>query len=400
MKCGHGSTAACPRPQFARSRRPWAAARLLVGACLVGLLLLGGTQAQTSGSLSVAERQDAIEEARDLMDRTFLLDPALPLEVEFRRRVQAMVDAERPRLHALLPAWVNDAVADVPGVRPRLLGWVLFGRFLNESALWRLDRADADHDRLLLRLFTHPRACDPANEARAYWAGEVVRAQRLPAAERSQWLAAETTVLRRFGLPRAVVPPRPAPSHDSLADQALDDLLQRDVQPTLPWVPALSMRLLDLSADRQSPKTSQGACLMRQWALLQALQREGGQASEATALAHRYAVLPVAADWRFAQETPLSPETPYPWSAKQMQVEGRVQVQITLDARGRPLRAHVVRRFMTAPGLGGRPPVGVETLLDEASLLRAISAPYQPPAADKLLDGQARVNVEYVWRLQ
>ncbi|MDP3225435.1 MAG: hypothetical protein Q8M96_20055 [Rubrivivax sp.] len=334
------------------------------------------------------------------LGRVFSLPAKFETDPELRASVQKLVDAELPRMQGLLASWLDQERQQAPAANVNRLSWRLRARVANEMAQWRLDLAGPRHEELLQQALMHPRACDWPKHTDSLLAVLVHQWRGVPAVNRAELLAAEATSLQRWGLPRGEMPRRPVPSADDIAAGAIDNLLQRQLQPAVPMPPVLAWRLLgdrDPVAERKGRQTR---CVLQQWATALSLGQPGDARAETAALALRYGHSPMADLWWGDSHPGVSASDGYPDLARSLEVEGTVQVAYSLDAKGQLQQALVERRDIRVPGTPGRRAVALETLLDAASLARVADMTHAKPRPEEVQQGRATRRIEFVWQLK
>lgn len=349
------------------------------------------------GSMSSAGAQDiqAVDEgivADPLrwMELVFTVVPQAPVEPALRAAAEEIAKAHKARLPGLLKTWLaQERAAMGSDAPPEQLSARLHARLANELALWRLRDGGRAFDDAWLALLERPQACRGLGK-HGYYSDLVLLWQSAPASRRTALLDAERRLLEAWSADPPRVPPRPAPS----ATDALHTAIARAPIPgggvRLPMPPILAANLFKDDVKIGELRGSV-QCAVHQWGLRQALAQPGARRDQAW-LAWRYAMLPRADLW-YSQAEPEPDDGEYPKFAQHWQVEGRVMVELRLDAQGQPQPARVLSRAITVPGVRGVPPVAFETLLDERSIARA-------QRASAARTGAASPRIEIVWRLE
>ena len=168
-----------------------------------------------------------------------------------------------------------------------------------------------------------------------------------------------------------------------------------------PMAPVLAGRLFD--RDRKPGQADGGdrweKCAKSQWWL--ASQLASGKIDKMTALTlYRYSTMadarefaPATVGQKAAAARPSAEKQAYPPVAAYFNVEGSTTMEAHTDEQGKFLKAQVVARKITVPGVYDNPPIAFESLLDAASLDYAEKRHKYPPS------NNPTVRFEIDWHL-
>jgi hypothetical protein len=353
-----------------------------------------------SQQLDAQARQSLLQPHFALLDAAFTIPPKYLVDADLRESVQAMVTAEMPRMRKLVQSWLDEELAKAPQEGRGRVPWRVWARLVNEMALWQLDRDGPAHEHLLQQAFLQPGACEWTDTTTSYLALLLQVWRQVPLAKRSELLTSELTLLRRWGLPRALVAAPPQPSSYDMAVQVSGDLLAGRAVPTRAMPPMLAWRLLGEEKLPESAADRHTRCLMDQWMLAMDMQQGAASISEAAARRHRFGRMPTADVWMNGRSNAAAAPTEYPELARWLEIEGSIMVQFTLNARGLLQSSKVVKREITMPGVGAQRPVAMEMMLDEASLVRAAAMKHAVPEPESLQQGMVVKSVTFNWKLK
>jgi hypothetical protein len=361
----------------------------------------GGAVAQAAAGAAVAgasidsaraevAREQVIDNLNGWAERLFSLPAAMSLDADLRRDAEALLAEHRTRVRASAAAWVAEEQSLLGAdASAGALSLPVMARLANELALWQLDSTGETHDALMLRALRSPVFCR-ARSTIAPVHTLLAALQSLPAPERAAALAAQRSLLQRWGQPREV-PPRPdlhLPDHALAALQGLRALARPVHEPPLP--PVLAWNQLSTPPRTLGPAHR---CALLQWALQREDLRQAPAAEQLNLL--RYGLLFVAADWLSERDAPAVNDAGYPTLAARFEVTGDIAVAGRVRSSGEGLEAlRIVAREINVPGIRGVRPVAFDTALDAASLERAAAV-----TLDRATPGVAR-TLSFNWRLQ
>lgn len=352
--------------------------------------MISGTSWAADADAVQASRELALTTLEKFVDRHFELPADLALDAALRSDVDALATEHRRRLVSLGKEWVDQLTApDGIASLPQAIVMPLMARYLNELALWQVDTTGEAYDSLMLNTMRDPGLCR-AQDRQGPFAALAIALQRMASGDREKALAAQRTLLARWGHPRTV-PERPEPP---LADRVASALasLRAVVRPQdePPLSPMLAWNLL-----RTEPRTAHRTlqCSLLQWELQRAPTR-AASTIEKMALV-RYSLLIDPASIMGLESPEIVGSTGYPVVAQRFGVEGTITVEGRYSSKGVGLdKPRVVVRHITVPGIRDVRPIAFEPLLDPASLERAAKVEYTDGAA-----GEVR-RVDFVWRLE
>jgi hypothetical protein len=308
----------------------------------------------------------------------FKLSPALPVDADTRRRVEALAAGFAERQRPLYERWVHALIESPQGREnpTKALSQGTGPRWFAALADWRLRQGGAAHEALLRQAAVAPSTCRVDNFAGTSLDEVAALVQAVVPARRDAFMDGERQLLAQWGLPPPVVP---AGGEEPGRDIArwVQVLRRGEPHDTLPMAPLLAGLV---TAEPVQTLNHAGRCAIRQWWLANRL-RQSAVASEAVWQAWHLA---------FARDlmtlhgaTPPYPDAggsvDYPPFALQLGLVGSVTVGIERDARGRYASGTITKRELTAGTLPGRAVPMFEPLLDAPSLARA----------RKLINGQA-----------
>lgn len=332
-----------------------------------------------------------------------------PLSVELRSAAESLLIEATPGLRAKTREWARELHAHLLSdatltalQREAALSQSMFRRTMNEASLNSLDTAGGAHDAWRVEVEAKPGWCRTFWKA-PRWGEVLLQIQRLPDPQRAAALQHEREVLARWGLDRPAVPPRPAFSLDAYAATLVARVRggRPDQRPPIAMVPVVAAQLLRDNArplagsDTEDPPERGVRCAALQWAQANARAERAAVLADLAA-AFRYALMFRAEDVPqpidpLSEHAKANVEIGYPPRAARWELTGAVEVRVVRDAAGRITETSVVARKLTAPGLEGRRPVFLETVLDAASITRARALPARGPGPS---------NVEFVWKLE
>lgn len=296
------------------------------------------------------------------------------------------------RLRPLLESWVAAARAR-PGATDGEVVRSVDNRIVNELALWRLLSPGAEYDAAMLATLHVPSVCRRIQDE-ATMVAVLERLRAVPMQQRAAAVDGERRLLQGWGGPHPSVPPRPDVTLETIEAEAIERLAAAEPVAGDPMPPALANAVL---ANVRKVPVGSVRCALHQWGLGVALARP--DAVPATLLvAWRYAKMPRVAD--ILGEPAMSEKSrassdDYPPMAQMRGVTGDVTVRIPAGESGRP--AEVASRAIEVQGVDAHP-VAFETLLDEASIGRALKQP-RPPSEAASAPKEGRTII-IRWRLE
>lgn len=337
--------------------------------------------------------------AADLLQwtRELMAVPAdLPIDDAIRREAESMAQEHLSRMGPVYSRWSAEEykAAEADGQLPRLEARLL-ARYMNEVALWRLERPSTAYDAVMLQAWLRPAACRRFDDY-SYFAQHLLFVQQIPQAGRPVALAGERDLLARWDRPRQNLPPRPVPSLEDMEDDLVERLKTGSLAPRVPMVPAVAAAMLRSRPER--PTHGSLACALHQWGLAIGLAAPDSQ-RDSVITSYRYAMMPLAADWLRAPAGNSRDDDEYPPFARSYEVEGTVMLEVKTTVEGLVRRAVVVGRDITVRGVRGIRPVAFETALDEASIAKVTGMTWKVDPA-KAKDGLVTARVPVTWRLQ
>jgi len=375
--------------------------RLGVAFCLAALVPLIGPAAAAEPTVQelLAAQDRALVNSMVAWEETFFTLPSdVKLDETLREAAVQLASEHLARSRTLWPEWMAQerAASGDANLQGGTLSRPLFLHAINELAIWSLENGGPAQDDAWLKAALAPMAC--SSLPRPYFARRIAMIQAAPLDARPALLAGERDLLSRWGTKRQSLPTRPAAADLEAADQAIT-LLRAGLPITaVPMTPFLADRLFDRKR-KPDPSDRWEQCAKSQWWLASQLADGKVDRSEALTL-WRYSTMfdvnelipdsvePSAGTSRLAAGKPA-----YPLAATYFSVEGVTTVQVDTDALGNLLKARVVSRKLTVPGVRDNPPVAFETLLDAASLDLAA----KPGQLAKKSTG---FKFDAVWRLE
>jgi Gram-negative bacterial TonB protein C-terminal len=374
-----------------------------------GLALLAALALTSAGAQTVAIADQAraiiLEGSLSNLRRQFEVPADLPLAPEFRAAAIDLAAAHVQRMKFVVERWIAEEVAD-GGVElhPVALHRRVEARLLNEFAVWHLVSVDRWHQERMLSLALEPQACHVSGQVDPF-ALRLELLNRLPTDQQGRALELERRLLAAWGEPNRQLPQRPVPSVDDALRSAIDALRAGTGQFDIALPPGAAQQIHVSTSVRLEQMPDWNACLLRQWWLRTRLQAAGADRGQID-LARRYDQAPQASSWFADPPSTTRPNAAksaapeYPPFATRFEVEGKVEVEVTLDADGRPQRATVVKRLITVPGIRDVPPVAFDLVFDEFSVARALKTSFAKPDPVLAKAGHALARVELVWKLR
>ncbi|WGG49881.1 hypothetical protein [Rugamonas sp. DEMB1] len=348
-----------------------------------------------------AQDQEIVGSMLEWNKYIFNLPSNLALDPPLRQAANQIAQEHLARVRTLAPVWIAQerAVAGNPGLLSRAPSQSLNFRSINELAIWSVESGGPAQDEAWLKAALAPASCNAPSSA--YFAQRIAMIQAAPLDSRPALLAGERELLSRWGTKRQHLPPRPTTQELDAADHAIARMRAGLPVVAEPMAPALARRLFD--RDRK-PGQSTGSnrwhkCAKSQWWL--ASQLASGKIDKMTALTlYRYSTMADARDYapasvvqEGATARPNEEQPAYPPVAALFNVEGSTTVEAHTDDQGKFLKAQVVSRKITVPGVYDNAPIAFESLLDAASLDYAEKRKKYPPG------NNSTVRFELQWHL-
>lgn len=382
--------------------------RSAVWGLLAGAWLLGAGPAR-SQAVAASPPAALAAQARDNLlgwiERVFTINPQHALDAGLRAAAQAMAARHVAQMRELLPRWEAEALAAEGGapVDAAQLGRRLYLRYLNEFALWRLDRLDdAQDERLFNALIATPAWCQPQQPSVSWFDDLVGRWQRMPSADRAAFVEAEGQLLARFAAPDR----GPLPLLDSQSQRRLEQARERlrlgapapaGTPPALPMSPMLAHHALREAAGPLNEHVLR--CALQHWWLRSEAAAAPTASRRALLDAFRWATAPRAGDFDEDLRARSTDEHGYPLSGRRYEVTGSMSVRLWVDAEGRTRDAQVLSQRLSAAGVPGRM-VAFEAAFEQAARQRLFSMTMNKPDPARLKNGVEERVVELVWDLQ
>jgi hypothetical protein len=316
-----------------------------------------------------------------------VLDASLRVEIDDIKREHIA------RMQGMFKKWVVAEQAELADkATSELLVRRLWGRVMNEIALWRLQSPGTDYDDVMAESIAKQGICRLI-DGYANFSEAVIRLQAMSSDKRKIALLGERALLARWGSPRADLPPRPEKTLQALEAEVVAKL-KADSTTKAPTMPPVLAR--NLFSDKERNDKLASSCALHQWGFALATAQRGGNRASALS-AYRYAMMPMAADWLAYPAVNPGQPSDYPPLAATYEVQGSVVLQLRIDSEGQFKGATVVDRRLTVPGLHGARPVAFETSLDEATIVLAAKATYSKPDPSQLSNGVMTARREYAW---
>lgn len=359
-------------------------------AVLLPLVDSGAAETPTAQELLAAQDQETVSSMLVWNKQLFNLPDDLPLDPALRQAANQIAQEHLARVRTLGPAWIAQerAAARNPGLLSHAQIVALFARSVNELAIWSVESGGPEQDEAWLKAALAPMACyAPASP---YFSQRIAMIQAAPVDSRAVLLAGERELLSRWGTRRQHLPPRPTLQELQAADHAIARMRAGLSVTAAPMTPGLAGRLFD--RDRK-PGQSKAAdrwdrCAKSQWWL--ASQLASGKVDKMKALTiYRYSTMIDASDYapaaaqKAAAPRPSDGKQTYPPVAGFFGVQGSTITETHIDDQGKFVKAQVVARAITVPGVYDNAPVAFESLFDAAALdaaeKRHKNSPGNPP---------------------
>jgi hypothetical protein len=370
-------------------------------AVLLPLVDAAAAGTPTAQELLAAQDQEIVRSMLEWNKYTFNLPSNLALDPPLRQAANQIAQEHLARVRTLGPVWIAQERA--ASGNPSLLGRAqlesLNFHSINELAIWSVESGGPGQDEAWLKAALAPASCYAPSSA--YFAQRIAMIQAAPLDSRPALLAGERELLSRWGSKRQHLPPRPSTQELDAADHAIARMRAGLPVVAEPMVPALAARLFDRN---RKPGQSDGRarwekCAKSQWWL--ASQLASGKIDKMTALTiYRYSTMADANEFAPAsvvQKTAAAHanegKQTYPPVAAYFNVEGSTTVEALTDEQGKFLKAQVVSRKITVPGVYDNAPIAFESLLDAASLDYAEKRQKYPPG------NNTTVRFELKWYL-
>jgi hypothetical protein len=351
--------------------------------------------AQTPAPPLNRDDQEAVKHVLAFFEREFALPAQLVLEPELRVAAEDMAKQHLARMPARAVQWLQAAKGNESLTLTR--GEIesrVWARAFNEITHWRLAGAAEAADVAAQAHLLNPSICRFAG-GNGWFANLMLQLQSLPAPRRAATLAAEESLLRRWGeWPAPPLPPRV--SMAQLTQLAVERVKSGKARLDPPMPPVLAH--LTLANEPKTPSSPDTHCVHRLWGLLAAFQQPAADREELM-WSYRHAAAPDVNHW-YSPTAPTDPEPEYPPIAARWGVEGTVTVEARVNSLGKALDFRVAARSLKVMGQPMERPFAFETLLDAASLVRVGKMQFGAPEASRLNNGVAVISTSFVWRLQ
>ena len=379
-----------------------------VGA-FAGCLATAGAAPAPKPAQVQADGADArmLREFNTILLRAFALPKDLVLEPGLRAAADKLAAQHLDRMKAQLQVWIREERSaqqrEGGQARPGEVFYPVGARLLNELAHWHLEPGDADYEKATLEAIkASPQVC---NSSEIYgfidFSSRILRIQAMPPAQQQAALATESRLLERWGKPRQPAAPWPTPLPQEAAMEAVERLRAGGPRPALALPPVIAWQLLSerIAYDKMPV---QYRCVFQRWWLLENLAK--GQPAAAVLNAFRYGTM-VTATSRFGDffdspedkqaEAPPTGAPVFPSVAQRFEAVGSISVAREFDASGKTVRASVVERKITVPGIRGVRPIAFEDAFDAVSVqhvLKLRAPDTSKPAPEKVF--------QMVWSLE
>lgn len=343
------------------------------------LLPLAGSAAAatpTAQELLATQDQETIGTMTTWHKQVFQLPDDLQLDPSLRQAANQIAQEHLARVRAAAPAWIAQARAASgnSGLLSRAQMEALYARSVNELAIWSVESGGPAQDDAWLNAALAPAACDMPGSP--YFSRRIALIQTAPADSRAALLAGERELLSRWGSKRQHLPARPTAQELNAADHAIARMRAGQKIAAAPMPPGLAGRLFDLDRKPDQPSWAErwDKCAKSQWWL--ASQLASGKVDKITALnIYRYSTMIDAKDYvpealvqNAAARRPGEAKPAYPPVAAFFGAEGSTIIETHADDQGRFLKAQVISRKITVPGVSDNAPIVFETLFDAAAL--------------------------------
>lgn len=345
--------------------------------CAALVPLVGSTAAATptAQELLATQDQETIGTMTNWHKEVFQLPDDLTLDPSLRQAANQIAQEHLARVRTAAPAWIAQARAASgnTGLMSRAQMEVLYARSVNELAIWSVESGGPAQDEAWLKAALAPAACDMPGTA--YFSRRIAMIQAAPADSRAALLAGERELLSRWGTRRQHLPVRPTAQELNAADYAIARIRAGQKIAAAPMTPGLAGRLFDLDRKPDQPSWADrwDKCAKSQWWL--ASQLASGKVDKIAALTiYRYSTMLDAKDYvpasvvQAAAQRPGEGKPAYPPVAAFFGAEGSTIIETHTDDQGKFLKALVVSRKITVPGVSDNVPILFETLFDAAAL--------------------------------
>lgn len=345
-------------------------------AALVPLVGSAAAATPTAQELLATQDQETIGTMTNWHKEVFQLPDDLALDPSLRQAANQIAQEHLARVRTAAPAWIAQARAASgnQGLMSRAQMEALYTRSINELAIWSVESGGPAQDEAWLKAALAPAACDMPGTA--YFSRRIAMIQAAPADSRAALLAGERELLSRWGTRRQHLPARPTAQELNAADYAIARIRAGQNIAAAPMTPGLASRLFDLDRKSDQPSWVErwDKCAKSQWWL--ASQLASGKVDKIAALTiYRYSTMLDAKDYvpasvvqKAAAQRPGDGKPAYPPVAAFFGAEGSTIIETHTDGQGKFLKALVVSRKITVPGVSDNVPILFETLFDAAAL--------------------------------
>ncbi len=358
-------------------------------AALLPLVGSAATAPPTAQELLAAQDKELVSGMLEWEKRLFSLPNELALDPPLRQAANDIAQAHLERVRTLWPAWIAQerAASGNPGMLTRNQLQSLYARSINELAIWSVESGGPAQDEAWLKAALATASCNAPSSP--YFAQRIAMIQAAPMESRATLLAGERELLSRWGAKRQPLPSRPTMEELNAADQAIARLRAGRPVEVEPMSPGLAGRLFDRDRKPDQPNGGErwDKCAKGQWWL--ASQLAGGKVDKMKALTiYRYSTMAAASDYTPASVLQMA-AAPRPGDGKQVfppvaaffGAQGVTTIEALTDGQGKFIKAKVVARRITVPGVYDNAPVAFEALFDAASLDYAEKG-YKYPRSD------------------
>lgn len=346
--------------------------------CAVLLPLVGSAAAATPTAQELLATQDQETIGNMMMwhKQVFQLPDDLPLDPSLRQAANQIAQEHLARVRTAAPEWIAQARAASgnAGLLSRAQMGALYARSVNELAIWSVESGGPAQDEAWLKAALAPAACDMPGTA--YFSQRIALIQAAPADSRAALLAGERELLSRWGTRRQHLPARPTAQELNAANHAIARMRAGQKIAAAPMTPGLASRVFELDRKPNQPGWADrwDNCAKNQWWL--ASQLASGKVDKITALTlYRYSTMIDAKDYapapvvqKAAAQRPGEGKPAYPPVAAFFGAEGSTIIETHTDGQGKFLKAQVVSRKITVPGVSDNAPIVFETLFDAVAL--------------------------------
>jgi hypothetical protein len=323
----------------------------------------------------------------------------LAVDEALRKRAEAMAEQIVARWPQVIDSWIAERRQSAGGaIDDANLASGLQLRALNELALWRVHAGGLGFDAAWSAALRNPALCANVSGIRPTFAALVLSWQAIPAQLRGAHVEAEALLLQRWGkLAQLPLPPVAALRAIPVTPRPLGAGVVADHAWRVPMPPVVASYLLGTPGGAWH-QDAFVRCVVLQWGWR---EREADPDVGEGLMQWRLAQAPIWDIW-FDESRFPKPESDdaYPPMAARLGVSGTVRIALRFAPDNDKPNARVVSRSIRVDGVPGVNPIAFQTMLDAASIRRALRTAKRPQPSADAPSADAEIEIEIVWKLE